>query len=136
MTAGLDPAAQLLALFNGLGAVGQINAIGTVTGTGTQVLPDPTTAPVSTVTLSTSGQVPFAFPQPSAGKRFRLQLIQDSTGSRTASFVTSGLTGGGAIQWVGHTAPTLTTTGARSDIITGECFDGVNWVASTQLNVG
>ena len=130
MVALEDTAEELIALFTAFGAVNQLNALGTLTSTGTNALPDPTVQAYSSATLSTSGQVPFTLPQPAQGKKLRLQLIQDSTGSRTASFATSGLAGGGALQWAGSAAPTLTTTGTHADILEWECFDGANWVGS------
>jgi hypothetical protein len=125
-----DAAAELLALFNAKGAVNVLNAIGTVTSTAVNVLPDPTVAAYNEATLSVAG-AQFQLPAPSQGKTFRLQLIQDTTGSRTATFTTSA----GALQWAGGAAPTLTTTGGHADILSFESFDGVNLVGSTIANV-
>lgn len=47
----------------------------------------------------TNGQVGF------------IELVQDSTGSRTVTFTPT-------IRWAGGTAPTLTTTAAKADLIT------------------
>ncbi|HUD16875.1 MAG TPA: hypothetical protein VMQ59_06400 [Acidimicrobiales bacterium] len=125
-----DAAAELLALFNAKGAVNVLNQLGTITSTTvTNVLPDPTVAAYTECTLSGAG-IPFQLPAPSQGKTFRLQLVQDTTGSRTAVFTTSA----GALTWVGGT-PTLTTTGGRSDILSFESYDGINFVGSASLNV-
>jgi hypothetical protein len=126
-----DTAAELIALFEGIGAINELNNLGTVTSTATIDLPDPTVEAYSEAVLSTSGQVPFVLPAPAQGKRFRLLLTQDSTGSRTASFATS--TGG--LKWAGAAPPTLTTTAAHSDLIAFECYDGTNWVGSATLNI-
>lgn len=45
------------------------------------------------------------------GQVYRLILIQDNNGSRTVSF-------GGTIKWAGGSAPTLTTTSTKADVIT------------------
>lgn len=125
-----DSAEELLALFNAEGARNKVNNIGTVTSTATNALPDPTVEAYNEATLSVAGAV-FELPAPAQGKKLRLMLTQDSTGSRTASITTS--TGG--LLWVGAAAPTLTTTGGHADILTFECYDGTNFVGSAQLNV-
>jgi hypothetical protein len=45
------------------------------------------------------------------GHPYRLIMIQDSSGNRTASFVTT-------VKWPNATAPTLTTSGDKVDIFT------------------
>lgn len=125
-----DTAAELIALFTAEGALNKVNAIGTVTSTAANAIPDPTTAAYNTATLGVAGAV-FQLPAASQGKKLRVLLTQDSTGSRTASITTS--TGG--LKWVGGSAPTLTTTGGHSDALTFECWDGTNWIGSAQLNV-
>lgn len=126
-----DMAENLEALFEALGAVDQVNAIGTVATTAANNLPDPTVQAVNTATLSTSGQASFVLPTASVGKRIRLYLIQDTTGSRTAAVTTSA----GALKWVGAGAPTLTTTGGHADLLEFECFVAGTWVGSSKLNI-
>lgn len=125
-----DTAEELFALFQAEGAVNVKNAIGSVTSTAANVLPDVTTAGYNTATLAVAGAV-FQLPAPSQGKKLRLMLTQDATGSRTASITTSA----GGLKWVGGAAPTLTTTAAHSDVLEFECYDGTNWVGSSKLNV-
>jgi hypothetical protein len=127
-----DVAEELIALFQAMGAVNVLNDFGTVTSTAANVIPDPTTAAFNKAVLSTSAASAFTLPAPAQGKRFRLMLTQDGTGSRTAAFTTSA---GDAIKWVGGAAPTLTTTAARIDMITFECFNGTGWFGSSQLNI-
>lgn len=60
------------------------------------------------------------------GGRYILFLKQDATGSRTVTWWAG-------ILWSGGTAPTLTTTANKTDIITF-VFDGTNWFGSFSLN--
>lgn len=62
------------------------------------------------VTLAGTGRT-ITFSNPTEGMVYRIILIQDATGSRT---VTTWPT----IKWRGGAAPTLTTTGAKADIVT------------------
>ena len=55
---------------------------------------------------------------------YRLVLIQDGTGSRVATWVTT-------IKWMGATAPTLTTTASRADIITFVQANSIIYGAAT-----
>jgi hypothetical protein len=71
---------------------------------------------VQYVTLT--GDCTFTFSNPIAGARYCLMLKQDATGSRLATWPA-------AVLWSAGTAPTLTTTAAKVDIITF-IFDGVN----------
>lgn len=125
-----DGAEQALALVTAFGAVDQINAIGVVASGGITI-PDPTVQGVNTATLG-QATTAFALPAPAAGKKLRLILSQDATGSRLATFTTPS----GAVQWPGSAAPTLTTTANKKDLITFECLDGVNWIGLANLNVG
>lgn len=124
----LDNGAVGVKLATALGAP-NVNALGTVTSGSTINVPDPTVANVTTITLS-AATIPFALPTPALGKKLRLFLTQDGTGSRLATFTTAS----GAIQWLGAAAPTLTITAGHSDLITFECLDGVNWFGYAQLN--
>jgi hypothetical protein len=131
MPLGEDTAEELIALYTALGAVNLINAIGSVTTTAANNLPQPTAQAINTATLGVAG-ASFVLPAPSGvGSKLRLVLTQDGTGSRTATISTSS----GALTWVGAAAPTLTTTAARVDILEFESFDGTNWVGSSKLNV-
>lgn len=124
-----DQAEELIALFQAEGAVNSLNSIGTVTSTAAVTLPDVTASGYNVATLGSNAN--FTLPNASQGKRLRLKLIQDATGSRTAAFAV----GTGSIQWVGHAAPTLTTTGGRADLLVFECWDGTNWIGTASLNV-
>lgn len=62
-------------------------------------------------TLVMGGNTTFAaFNNPSGGNEFLLELQQDGTGSRTATWNAN-------VSWAGGTAPTLTTTANATDII-------------------
>lgn len=64
----------------------------------------------------------FTFPTPAAGKNFEVHLIQDGTGSRTATWPA-------AVKWVNSiTAPTLTVTASRRDTFAFVATDGTNWL--------
>ena len=97
-----------------------VNAIGS-TGGGTQDI-DLTLGNVVTATLDAN--TAFTFSNPSAtGKScsFMLTLTQDATGSRTATWPAS-------VKWAGGTAPTLTTTASRADVLTFTTVDaGTIW---------
>lgn len=64
----------------------------------------------------------FVFLNPIAGAFYTLELKQDATGGRTVTWPSS-------VKWPGGTAPTLTTTAGRTDIISlyynGTNFAGV-----------
>ena len=67
----------------------------------------------------------FALPADSglqAGTALTLILSQDSSGSRAGVFQVSGATTN--VKWAGGTAPTLTTTASRADIICFVTFNG------------
>lgn len=70
-----------------------------------------------------TGNCTFTFNNPRAGELYRLELVQDGTGSRTATWP-------GAVLWPGGTAPTLTTTGNRKDIVQF-LYDGSNFLGAT-----
>lgn len=65
---------------------------------------------IQTVTLG--GNRTFTFANPVAGQKYQIFLKQDGTGSRTVTWPT--------ISWAGGSAPTLTTTANKTDIITLE----------------
>ena len=67
----------------------------------------------------------FALPADSglqAGTALTLILTQDGTGSRTGAFQVNSATTN--VKWAGGTAPTLTTTASRADIVCFVTFDG------------
>lgn len=64
---------------------------------------------VQSVTLA--GNRTFTFANPVDGGRYSILLRQDATGSRT-------ITWPGTVLWSGGTAPTLTTTANKTDIVT------------------
>lgn len=79
---------------------------------------------VQAVTLG--GNRTFTFSNPISGGRYLIVLKQDGTGSRTVTWPT--------IKWQGGTAPTLTTTAGKVDLIT-LIWDGTDYfgVASTNF---
>ena len=77
---------------------------------------------VHNVTLTADCTFTFAAP-PASGTSgsFTLFLNQDGTGSRTATWP-------GSVKWAGGTAPTLTTTASRTDILVFTTIDaGTIW---------
>lgn len=72
----------------------------------------------------------FTAPTGATGMCIRLQLNvkQDTTGSRVATWPAN-------VQWGGSTAPTLTTTGGRADII-AFVYDNTNYAGSCTNNFG
>ena len=127
------------------GISGYSGTIGSTTGSGAVVLqttPSITT-PVITgytetapsiansstaVTLSLSsgtvlsytltGNCTFTMPTATSGTSFIVKLIQDGTGSRTATFT--------SVKWPGGTAPTITTTATTGlDILSFVCINSV-----------
>jgi hypothetical protein len=93
-----------------------VNAVAAATGAVT--LPDVDIDTIHRLVLT--GNVTLTFPPVSAGKSFTLALVQDATGSRTVTWPAS-------VQWAGGTAPTLTTTANKKDVISFLSDDGVNW---------
>lgn len=78
-------------------------------------------APGATVTLDLSkgnihhitmpaGNVAIALSNATVGQCFIVRILQDSVGSRTASYFTT-------IRWAGGSAPTLTTTANKADTV-------------------
>jgi hypothetical protein len=84
--------------------------------------------PTSTITLALTngtvqiitlgGNVTITMPTATAGKSFIMYLKQDATGSRTVTWST--------VKWAGGTAPTITSTASRQDILSFFA-DGTNW---------
>jgi hypothetical protein len=111
---------QILAKLSAYGN-GPIESVNTVTASGsTLTLPDVTTATMHDVTLT--ADCAFTFPAAGAGKSFSVRLVQDGTGSRTATWPA-------AVKWDGGTAPTLSTAASAVDTLWFVCFDGSTWDA-------
>lgn len=68
----------------------------------------------------------FTFTAPGGPCSLVLKLVQDGTGSRTVTWPA-------AVHWSGGTAPTLTTTASKVDIITFY-YDGSTFFGSSVLN--
>jgi hypothetical protein len=65
-----------------------------------------------------TGNCTFTMPATTNGTSFIVRLIQDATGSRTATFT--------SVKWPGGTAPTITTTASTGvDIISFVCIASV-----------
>jgi len=73
-----------------------------------------------------TGNVTYTFTAPSGPGRFQLMLVQDATGSRTATWPAS-------VKWPGGTAPTLSTAASSIDIITFY-YDGTDFYGVESLN--
>jgi hypothetical protein len=78
--------------------------------------------------ITLTGNCTFGVVAPPAPSRVSLMLLQDTTGSRTATWWAG-------IKWAGAAAPTLTTTASRTDIVTF-IYDGSSYygVASANFN--
>jgi hypothetical protein len=96
--------------------VESVVAIGTVTSASTLSL---TSGTVQTATLTASTACTFTMPTATAGKSFVLLLKQAATtGNGTATFT--------SVKWSGGTAPTITATAGKMDILSFFA-DGTNW---------
>lgn len=73
-----------------------------------------------------TGNVTFTFTAPPGPCNLVLKLVQDATGSRTVTWPAT-------VKWSGGSAPTLTTTASRIDIITFY-YDGTNYYGTSSLN--
>jgi len=65
-----------------------------------------------------TGNTTITMPTATSGKSFIMFLKQDATGSRTVTWST--------VKWAGGTAPTITSTASRQDILSFFA-DGTNW---------
>ena len=83
----------------------------------TAITLDLTNGTVQIITLT--GNCTFTFPTATSGKSFILLLKQDATGSRTVTWPAS-------VKYAGGTAPTITSTASRLDILS-YFADGTNW---------
>jgi hypothetical protein len=77
---------------------------------------------VQTVTLT--GNCTFTMPTAASGKSF-LVLIKSGAGNFTGTFT--------GVKWPGNTAPTITNTASRMDIIAFSS-DGTNWYGTASQN--
>lgn len=90
-----------------------------------QTIPDPGSPPnVAVFRYVLTGNCVFTMPAVGYGKAFDVELTQDATGSRTATFT-------GAKWATNGTAPTLTTTAAKKDVLAFRCRDGATWEGQT-----
>lgn len=69
----------------------------------------------------------FTFTAPTKPGTFILKLVQDGTGSRTATFPAT-------VKWIDGTAPTLTTTATTGTDILTFYYDGTNYFAVEAIN--
>jgi hypothetical protein len=98
-------------------------AIGTVTSSHTFSL---TNGTLQTATLTASTACTFTMPTATAGKSFIVLLKQAaSTGNGTATFTN--------VKWSGGTAPTITATAGKMDILSF-VSDGTNWYGNAVQN--
>lgn len=73
-----------------------------------------------------TGNCTYTFTAPAGATTITLKLVQDATGSRTATWPAT-------VKWPGGTAPTLTTTASAVDFIS--CYyDGTNYYCSEGLD--
>lgn len=68
--------------------------------------------------LTLTGNATITMPTATSGKSFVILLKQDGTGGRTVTWST--------VKWAGGTAPTITSTASRQDILSFFA-DGTNW---------
>lgn len=85
---------------------------------GTTVTFDMDVSNLHTVTLG--GNRTLAVSNVAVGQRFIIRLVQDGTGSRTVTWFTS-------IKWPSAIAPTLTTTGGKTDVFGFICTSAGNY---------
>jgi hypothetical protein len=70
--------------------------------------------------LTLSANSALTFPAAVSGKQFTLGLTQDATGSRTVAWPST-------VRWAGGTAPALTATAAKTDVLSF-LSDGTYWL--------
>jgi len=73
-----------------------------------------------------TGNCTFTFTAPDGPGNFMLNLTQDATGGRTATWPAT-------VKWPGGTAPTLTATASAVDII-AFYYDGTNYYGQASLD--
>jgi hypothetical protein len=100
--------------------------IGTVTST---VTIDITNGTFQSLTMTSATALTVTLPTATAGKSFILIVRQPASGTANAvSWAASP-----PVKWSGGTAPTITATVAKADILTFVC-DGTNWYGSIVQN--
>ena len=87
---------------------------------GTAITLDLANGTVQIITLT--GNATITMPTATSGKSFVMFLRQDATGGRTVTWST--------VKWPGGTAPTITATASRQDILSFFA-DGTNWYGVT-----
>lgn len=75
--------------------------------------------------ITLSANATFTFTAPLGGGSFLLRVVQDATGSRTATWP-------GTVKWAGGTAPTLSTAASAEDIVTFY-WNGTNYYGVASL---
>jgi hypothetical protein len=107
---GNDTNIDLTLLGKGTGKVKANSSYGTITANsdGATITFNMATSNLHSVTLG--GNRTLAVSNVSTGQCFILRLLQDGTGSRTVNWFTT-------IKWAGGSAPTLTTTASKADVI-------------------
>jgi hypothetical protein len=70
--------------------------------------------------VTLGGNRTLALSNETVGQTFVIRLIQDGTGSRTVTWFTT-------IKWAGGSAPTLTTTAAKTDVFGFICTSAGNY---------
>ena len=90
----------------------------TTANTGTAYTVANTAASILDLTLT--GNCLLTYPAPSGGGQFTLLLKQDATGSRTVTWPST-------VRWAGGTAPTITATVGRTDVV-AFLSDGTYWL--------
>lgn len=70
--------------------------------------------------LTLTGNCVYTFPTATSGNQFTILQRQDATGSRTVAWPAS-------VRWAGGTAPTITATASRTDVISFVA-DGTYWL--------
>lgn len=96
-----------------------LESVVSIGNSGTSKTIDLTNGTVQTVTMT--GNCTFTMPTATAGKSFIL-IVSTGAGSYTGTFT--------SVKWPNNTAPTLTTTASRWDILTFVA-DGTNWYGNS-----
>ena len=124
MTLPRDPAEEAVILAGALGAVDTVVALGSDT-TGAIAVGDQSLGATTTVTLTKATTI--TLPTGRAGGRLVLQITQDATGSRVATWAAQS---GQAVKFAGGAASggVLSTAANAVDVAAFDCYDGVNWI--------
>ena len=106
-------------LFNNPTVTNYVEAVVAIGNSSTSKTLDLTNGTVQTVTMT--GNCTFTMPTATAGKSFIL-IVSTGAGSYTGTFT--------SVKWPSGTAPTLTTTASRWDILTFVA-DGTYWYGNS-----